>query len=140
MVIELKGILLFVHNFPDFMVEKDVFRVFTILWKAFQSSRLFDALYFSRLLLHLSSHQLLECFIIFTIFKCFSQAFSISCTKLLMILSKLVESDMLNILRLLKTKETSLIKEDSSSLPLLIECLVKLTCSLTIGMMTIREA
>ena len=69
-------------------------------------------------------HQLLEYFVILTIFECFSQAFLISCAKSLMILSKLDESDMLDILRLLKTKKTSLIKKDSSLLPLLIERLV----------------
>jgi len=57
-----------------------------------------------------------------------------------MILSKLVESDMLDVLRLLKTKETSLIKEDSSLLPLLIEYLVELTYSSTIGIVTVRGA
>jgi len=57
-----------------------------------------------------------------------------------MILSKLVESDMLDVLRLLKTEETSLIKEDSSSLSLLIDHLVELTYSLTIGIVTVREA
>jgi len=57
-----------------------------------------------------------------------------------MILSKLVESDMLDVLRLLKTKETSLIKEDSSLLPLLIEHLVELTYSSTIGIVTVRGA
>ena len=120
-------------------LKKICFVFLTVLQKAFQSSRLFDILYFSRSLLYLSSYQLLECFVILTIFECFSQAFSISCAKLLIILSKLVESDMLDVLRLLKTEETSLIKEDSSSLPLLIEYLVELTYSLTIGIVTVRE-
>jgi len=57
-----------------------------------------------------------------------------------MILSKLVESDMLDVLRLLKTEETSLIKEDSSSLSLLIEHLVELTYSLTRRIVTVKEA
>jgi len=65
--------LLFVCNFLDFKIEKDMF--------------------------HILDHSSES----FPIFKCFSQAFLISYAKSLMILSKLIKSNMLDVLKLLKT-------------------------------------
>ena len=74
------------------------------------------------------------------IFKFFSQALLTMLAKLLTTLSKLVISDRLDILRFLIDMVTFLIKDASSSLSLMIECLVELTLSSTIGIVMVRGA
>ena len=72
------------------------------------------------------------------IFKFFSQALLTMLAKSLTTLSKLVISDRLDILRFLIDMVTFLMKDTSSSLSLMIECLVELTLSSTIGIVMVR--
>jgi len=73
------------------------------------------------------------------IFKFFSQVLLTALAKSLTALSKLVISDRLDILRFLMDIVMSLMKDASSFLFLMIECLVELTLSSTIGIVMIRE-
>lgn len=73
------------------------------------------------------------------IFKFFSQALLTMLAKSLTALSKLAISDRLDILRFLMDVVMFLMKNASSLLSLMIECLVELTLSSTIGIVMIRE-
>jgi len=111
--------------------KNNCFVFLTVLQKVFQSSRLFKDLYFSRSLLQFSSHQLLECFVILITFEFFSQALSTVLANSLTALSRLNISDRLDILRFLIDVMTSLIKDTSSLLSLMIECLIEMMLSST---------
>ena len=110
----------------------------TVLWKIFQFSRLFKDLYFSRSLLQFLSHQLLKCFIILTTFEFLTQALSTALANSLTALSRLNILDKLDILRFLMDVMTSLIKDDSSLLSLMIKHLVEMMLSSTIGIEMVR--
>ena len=110
----------------------------TILWNCFQSSKLLDNLYFSKSLLQLLFHQLLEYLMMLTTFKFFSQETSTMEAKSLTALLRLAMSIMLEMLIFLMELIRSLMNVNSSSLFLMIEHLLEIMCSSIIGMMIVR--
>lgn len=120
---------------------KNCYFVFlTVLQNCFQSSKLLDNLYFSKSLQQFSSHQLLKCLVMLMAFKFFSQVTSTAEANLSTALSRLVIYDMLEVLIFLMKLVRSLMNVNSSSLSLMIECLLEMMCSSAIGMMMVRGA
>ena len=118
---------------------KNCYFVFlAVLWNCFQSSKLFEDLYFFKSLLQLLSHQLLECLVMLMVFALFSQAILTTFVKLLMVWSRLVISDIKEVLMLLNDDMRSLMNVTFSSLSLTIDHLLVLMCSSIMGMVIVR--
>ena len=100
--------------------KNDCFVFLIVIQKAFQSSILFDNLYFSRSRLQFSSHQLFECLMILTIFEFFIQLLSTMLANLLTIFLKWGISNKLDMSIFLKNTITSLTNDSFSSLSLMI--------------------
>ena len=100
--------------------KNDCFVFLIVIQKAFQSSILFDNLYFSRSQLQFSSHQLFECLMILTIFEFFIQLLSTMLANLLTIFLKWGISNKLDMSIFLKNTITSLTNDSFSSLSLMI--------------------
>ena len=110
----------------------------TILWNVFQSSKFFNDLQFPRSLLQSLFHQLLEYLVMLMILELFSQALLILLTNSLMMLSKLVMLDKLDVLRFLMDIVIFLMKATSSLLSLMIECLAELILFSMMGIVIVR--
>ena len=93
-----------------------------------------------RSLLQLVSHQLLECTMMLTTFEFFAQILSKELANSLTMLSRQAILSMSDILMFLIDLVSSLMKKCPSSLSLTIEHFLVWTCSLTIGIMTVRGA
>ena len=112
----------FVEDLLNFEVKKLCFITLAILLYCFQSLILLDNLYFSKLLLQLLFYQLLEYFVILTIFQFFIQICSNKLAKAEIIFSRHLTSCIISVSISLITSITSLIKVYSFLLSLMIVC------------------
>ena len=113
---------------------------FTVLWKDFQCSRLFNVLYFSSSLLQLSSHQLLECLVILVSFAFWFHISSTLIVSLLMTFSNIWISMRFKTFKFLIMLVVSSKNWVSSSLPFLILLLHILMIYSEMGIVIVKEA
>ena len=119
--------------------KKDFFIFLTILQNFFQFSMLFENLQFARSLLYSSFHQLLECFMILTIFEFFNQVRSTMLAKSITTFSNLSMFEMFDMSNFEKDAMTSLMNLSSFSLFLVIVLLLVVICFSIIGMVIINR-
>ena len=119
--------------------KKCYFIFLTVQQNCFQSSKFFENLYFSKSLLQLLFHQLLEYLVILMVFTFFSQVISTTLANSLTVQSRLVISDAKEVLMLLNDDVRSLINVTSSSLSLTIDCLLVLVHSSIMGIVIVRD-
>ena len=114
------------------------FALLTVLWKDFQSLRLFNLLYFSKSFLHFSSHQLFECFVTLIIFEFFIHDLSTMLAELSTVFPKWGMSDKFVMSRFLMDMITSLMNCSFSLLSLMIDLFLELTFFSMIGIIIVR--
>ena len=110
----------------------------TVLYKDFQSSRLFDLLYFSKSLLYFLFYQLFKYFVTLIIFEFFTHTFSTILARSFTVFSKWGISDKFVMSRFLMNMIISLMNYSSSSLFLMIDLFLELIFSSTIGIIIVR--
>ena len=142
------------HFLTQFMSSQDFLFLFNISWifwskneclvlltvflNFFQSSSLLVNLYFSRSLLQFKFHQLFKYLVILTIFEFFSHIFSMALANELTIFLSESMSVRLLVLIVLIFLIKFLMKNFSSTLPLMIEHFLLWMCSSTICIVTVR--
>ena len=123
-----------------FWLKNEYLVLLTIFLNYFQSSSLLVDLHFSKSLLQFKSHQLFECLVILMIFEFFSYVSLMALVNELTIFSSESMLVKLLVLIVLIFLIKSLIKDFSSTLPLMIEYFLLWTYSSTIGIVTVRGA
>ena len=122
------------------LLKKVCLVILTVFQKYFQSLRFLDDLYFVRLLLQFSFHQLFECFVILMDLEFLSYACSTKLAKKLTAFSSQLESNRLEVSSSLREFVMSLINAASFLLFLMMDCLEEFTNSFTMEILMVRGA